>query len=371
MDGMATGLSNCITKDGQQILTANIPFAGYKVTGAANGSAPQDYTTYLQVFTSPTFTGIPAAPTAAASTNTTQIATTAFVATSFAPLASPALTGVPTVPTAAVGTNTTQAASTAFATALSYAAALPAQSLGFLKSTGTVASFGVDFTGFAANEVKGADIASAATINLTTATGNFVHVTGTVTITAITIPVGAQRTVVFDGVLTLTHGAALLLPSAANITTAANDRMIVRGDTAGAIVVDYIKASGLAVISTSAATQAQMEAATSNVVMATPLNVNWHPGVAKAWVMCGITGNILASYGVSSITDIGVGEIAVVLTTAFSSVNYVPTGNVKGSVNYQVTFNTLAVGSFQAYCTNDAGGAADPVNWFINCHGDQ
>lgn len=35
-------------------------------------------------------------------------------ATRYAPLASPALTGTPTVPTAAAGTNTTQAASTAF-----------------------------------------------------------------------------------------------------------------------------------------------------------------------------------------------------------------------------------------------------------------
>lgn len=101
---------------------------------------------------SPAFTGIPTAPTAAAGTNTTQIATTAHVfaertnaatltnksidlasntltATS-AQLAaaltdetgtgaavfagSPALTGVPTAPTAAADTNTTQIATTAF-----------------------------------------------------------------------------------------------------------------------------------------------------------------------------------------------------------------------------------------------------------------
>lgn len=98
--------------------------------------------------------------------------------------------------------------------------------------------------GFREPGVKGADIASAGTINLTTATGNYVHVTGTTTITAITIPIGAERTVIFDGALTLTHGAGLLLPGAANITTASNDRMIVRGDTAGALIVDYIKASG-------------------------------------------------------------------------------------------------------------------------------
>jgi len=95
---------------------------------------------------SPSLTGTPLSTTAAADTNTTQIATTAFVVgqasstspvmdgtatvgtslkfaradhvhptdTSRAPLASPALSGVPTAPTASVGTNTTQIATTAF-----------------------------------------------------------------------------------------------------------------------------------------------------------------------------------------------------------------------------------------------------------------
>lgn len=103
---------------------------------------------------SPSFTGTPLAPTAAQGTNTTQIATTAFVNaeiaadvvrndtagtitmngtqaagvstqiaradhvhpsdTSRAPLASPSLTGTPLSTTAAVDTNTTQIATTAF-----------------------------------------------------------------------------------------------------------------------------------------------------------------------------------------------------------------------------------------------------------------
>jgi hypothetical protein len=77
---------------------------------------------------SPTFTGTPLSTTAAADTNTTQIATTAFVvgqgylksataSSTYAPLASAALTGVPTAPTATAGTNTTQLATTAFVTA--------------------------------------------------------------------------------------------------------------------------------------------------------------------------------------------------------------------------------------------------------------
>ena len=42
MDGMATGLSNCITKDGQTTITAAIPFNNQKITGLADASASQD-----------------------------------------------------------------------------------------------------------------------------------------------------------------------------------------------------------------------------------------------------------------------------------------------------------------------------------------
>jgi hypothetical protein len=98
------------------------------------------------MFTTPTFTGTPVAPTAAVNTNTTQVATTQFVlgqvgtasplvngtvavGTSYlysrqdhvhpidatrAPLVSPIFTGAPAAPTATVGTNTTQLATTAF-----------------------------------------------------------------------------------------------------------------------------------------------------------------------------------------------------------------------------------------------------------------
>lgn len=77
----------------------------------------------------------------------------------------------------------------------------------------------------AVNEAKGADIPSAATTDIGAATGNFVHVTGTTTITALgTIQAGTRRIVRFAGALVLTHNAtSLILPTGANITTAAND----------------------------------------------------------------------------------------------------------------------------------------------------
>jgi hypothetical protein len=92
---------------------------------------------------SPTFTGTPLSTTAAVDTNTTQIATTAYVigqgylksataSSTYAPLASPALTGTPTAPTATLGTNTTQIATTAFVAAT---AATHTQAVQFASST--------------------------------------------------------------------------------------------------------------------------------------------------------------------------------------------------------------------------------------------
>ncbi len=42
MDGFATGLSNCILKDGTQTITANIPFNGFKATGLADATTSGD-----------------------------------------------------------------------------------------------------------------------------------------------------------------------------------------------------------------------------------------------------------------------------------------------------------------------------------------
>lgn len=96
---------------------------------------------------------------------------------------------------------------------------------------------------------KGADIASASTVDLTTATGDYVHITGTATITAFTMgKAGIRREVVFDGALTLTYNAtSLILPTAANITTVAGDRAVLRSLGSGNTrVMSYQRADGTA-----------------------------------------------------------------------------------------------------------------------------
>lgn len=129
---------------------------------------------------------------------------------------------------------------------------------------------------------SGADVASAPTINLTTTTGDYVDVTGTTTITAITLADGVEKTVRFTGILTLTNGASLVLPGAANVTTAAGDEAVFRGDSASIVrCISYFKAATGALVNAATtavggtvqlATQANMDAGAASVVPTTDLN---------------------------------------------------------------------------------------------------
>lgn len=78
-------------------------------------------------------------------------------------------------------------------------------------------------------------VASATTTNLETAVGSIVDISGTTTITGITLGEGHLRFVRFTGALTLTHGASLVLPGAVNVTTVAGDTAIFYGDASSVV----------------------------------------------------------------------------------------------------------------------------------------
>ena len=91
----------------------NLSFSSSLPSQTGNGGKyiTTDGTTasWADPFASAALTGTPTAPTAAAATDTTQIATTAFVKDqAYATLASPALTGTPTAPTGTVDITTSQ-----------------------------------------------------------------------------------------------------------------------------------------------------------------------------------------------------------------------------------------------------------------------
>ena len=82
---------------------------------------------------------------------------------------------------------------------------------------------------------KGTDIASAAAIDLGAATGDYVVITGTTTITSLgTASAGTERTLVFSGVLTLTHNVtSLILPGGVDIVTDVGDVATFRSEGSG------------------------------------------------------------------------------------------------------------------------------------------
>ena len=123
------------------------------------------------------------------------------------------------------------------------------------------------------NEAATVIVASATSTAIGAAASNNVDISGTTTITSFdTVAEGINRKGRFTGALTLTHNAtSLILPGAANITTAANDRYEARSLGSGNwIVTKYQKADGTAVVGGAAASQAEVDAATITTVYLSP-----------------------------------------------------------------------------------------------------
>lgn len=205
------------------------------------GLSNVDNTNDATKFTSPTFTGVPSAPTATNGTNTTQIATTAFVQAAVALLVNSAPSTLDTLKelSDALGDDAN------FATTVTNLIAAK------------LALSGGQMTG-ALNEAKGTNIASSTTPDIGGGTGNLIHITGTITITGFAnATAGIRRMLIFDGILTFTHNATtLIIPGGANVTTAAGDCCIIVSEGSGNWrVLVYVKASGKTVTET-ATTQA-------------------------------------------------------------------------------------------------------------------
>lgn len=132
-------------------------------------------------------------------------------------------------------------------------------------------------------------IASAATTNIGAAASNDIIVTGTTTITAFgTVADAALRVVTFSGALTLTYNAtSLILPGAANITTAAGDVGVFKSLGSGNWrCVSYLRASGVQLI----ATAAEVTTGTDNTKSITPLALtNSSPTVQALTVIGNVT----------------------------------------------------------------------------------
>ena len=100
-------------------------------------------------------------------------------------------------------------------------------------------------------EAQGDAITSCASISLAGASGGYLHITGTDTIAHLgTSVAGVVRTLVFDAILSLTNSANLILPTGADITTAAGDVATFRSEGSGVWrCVSYQKADGASLVS--------------------------------------------------------------------------------------------------------------------------
>lgn len=120
------------------------------------------------------------------------------------------------------------------------------------------------------------------------------------------------------------------------------------------------------------ATQAQMEAATSNTNFVTPGRQHFHPGMAKALALCDFAGTLTYGYNVTSVTDGGTGIVTVTFTTAFADTNYIVSAIPScsaGAYRY-ASVVTKNVGSVVIHVSSATGTAADGATLMVAVWGD-
>ena len=139
------------------VLRASDFLAGYRPPGVAGAEVRISGANILSYIQANITTGVAWGGITGLLSNQTDLQTALNL---LAPLASPALTGVPTAPTAAPGTNTTQLATTAFVKA-----ALPVQynqpQIIGLTGGGATNLDGLSLTGFVVNSAIGITVAGA------------------------------------------------------------------------------------------------------------------------------------------------------------------------------------------------------------------
>ena len=206
------------------------------------------------------------------------------------------------------------------------------------------------------------DVASAATSRTNLGLGSVATKTASDAAKTNAVMLDAAPTVGHFAVFTDTNGTIGDGGTGAGVTSVA---------TAGLATGGPITATGT--VTVTAATQSDMEAATSTTTAVTPAVTKYHPGTAKAWGYANGAGTVLnGSYNVLSLTDTGAGQIGFDLITAFSSINYAVLGAIGFNLNYNDTVvsatNTAHV-DIQA--RNSSGSLADPSVYFFVAFGDQ
>ena len=232
---IATGLSTAVLKNGTQTLTANIPFAGFGITnmgslGAATIATVASAATTNVLGASSLFVTVSGTTTITSlGTGTLQFKIVRFSGALI-------LTHNATSLILPSGANITTANGDCMVVISDSSS--NARVVSYQKADGTAIVGAATWTGQSNAEVT---VASASTTDILGAASAFVAISGTTTITSLGTGTNRIRFVRFTGALTLTHNAtSLILPTGANMTTAAGDCMIVVSDgSSNARVISY------------------------------------------------------------------------------------------------------------------------------------
>lgn len=288
---IATALTNSLAVNGESVVTANIPMSGNKLTGLGAATARTDAASIATIQDGTGVYSGTVGGTADVITITPSPAITAYAAGQlFSFIASGANTTNVTINVNGLGakavtkngttalaagdipsgfvvtirydgtrfqlvgakdafTGGTVANATTFGSSLTVTGATDLNGALTIDG-GATATTDITMSAATVKLAKGADVASATALPLIT-DGNYFDVTGTTTITSMnTMGVGTQITLHFDGALTLTHHSTdLVLPSGANITTAAGDEATFIEYASGDWrCVNYQKADGTPVV---------------------------------------------------------------------------------------------------------------------------
>lgn len=105
-----------------------------------------------------------------------------------------------------------------------------------------------------------------------------------------------------------------------------------------------------------------------------------HGSAAKGWAQFGVTGNILDSYNVASVTDTGTGVATVVWDVDFASANYSVSAMCVQAISSAATCGVVHITSTGSQLVGSAqirlakvtdGTLIDPTNWMVVAFGDQ
>jgi len=262
--GVATNLSGTAASLTAGNVTTNANLTGH-VTSVGNAAVLGSFTSAQLATALTNETGTGAAVFATSPTLVTPALGTpaSGVATNLSGTAASLTAGaVSTITGLAPDTATTQATQAAITSAANLATvgALNAGSItsGFgainngasaITTTGIITGGTITPTGSIGRQ-KGGDIASASPLVIDT-DGDYFDVTGTTGFAAMTVAANRLFHLQFDGVLTMTHGAALDLPGGANVTTAAGDEFTFFSDGTNTVrCISYSLASGAAISGT-------------------------------------------------------------------------------------------------------------------------